>query len=97
MVKVICKGGAAVDSFLPDKENFRVFQQGGKNYAVTLNFADMVENNNKFYIVQLLLNEKTGSLHVWNRWGRVGVPGQNCLKGPFTKDKALSDYNSKIR
>jgi hypothetical protein len=37
----------------------------------------------------MLLNEKNGSLYVWNRWGRVGVAGQNCLKGPMTKDKAI--------
>ncbi len=61
-----------------------------------MNKADLAENNNKFYIVQMLLNEKTGSIHVWNRWGRVGVEGQSMMKGPFTKDKALSDYNSKI-
>jgi len=38
----------------------------------------------------------TGAMHVWNRWGRVGVPGQNCLKGPYPKDAALKEYNSKV-
>ena len=33
----------------------------------------------------------------WCRWGRVGAPGQNCLKGPFTIDKALKEYNGKIK
>lgn len=97
IVKLVIKGGAAVDNLVPNKQNFRVFQEAGKNYAVTLNKADLQENNNKFYLVQMLLNEKTGAIHVWNRWGRVGVPGQFCLKGPFTKDKAMADYNSKVR
>ncbi len=85
-----------MDSFVPSKENYRVFQDGGKVYAATLNQANLDHNNNKFYIVQVLLNEKTGAIHVWNRWGRVGVPGQNCLKGPFPKDAAIRDYNNKI-
>lgn len=97
IVKVVTKGGAAVDNFVIGKENFRVYQEGGKTYAVTLNLADLQENNNKFYIVQMLLNEQSGSMYVWNRWGRVGVPGQNCLKGPMTKDKAIQEYNSKVR
>ena len=56
----------------------------------------MDHNNNKFYIVQVLVNEKSGQMFVWNRWGRVGVPGQNCMKGPFPKEQALKDYNSKV-
>ena len=55
----------------------------------------MDHNNNKFYIIQILLNEKTNQIFVWNKWGRVGAPGQNCLKGPFPKDQAIRDYNSK--
>mgnify|MGYP006323982571 CR=1 FL=1 len=45
----------------------------------------------------MLLNEQTGSIHVYNRWGRVGVKGQDCMKGPLSKDKAMSEYSSKIR
>ncbi|CAM5999245.1 unnamed protein product [Sphagnum balticum] len=47
-------------------------------------------------IVKVLQNESTGAFHVWNRWGRVGVPGQNCLKGAFPKETALRDYISKV-
>ena len=86
---MIIKGGAAVDTLVPNKDQFRVFQENGKSYAATMNQANMDQNNNKFYIVQVLVNEKTGAMHVWNRWGRVGVPGQNCLKGPFPKETAL--------
>lgn len=91
------KGGAAVDSLVPNKDQYRVFQEGGKSYSATLNQANMDHNNNKFYIVQVLVNEKTNGITVWNRWGRVGVPGQNCMKGPFSKDQALREYNSKVR
>jgi poly [ADP-ribose] polymerase len=69
--------------------------EGGKVYSATLNQANLDANNNKFYIIQILINEATGAIWVWNRWGRVGVPGQNALKGPFDKNKAISDFNSK--
>lgn len=77
-------------------DNYRVYQEGGKSYAATLNQANMDNNNNKFYIIQVLLNEKSSQLFVWNRWGRVGVPGQNCMKGPFPKDTALKEYRTKV-
>lgn len=95
IVKVVTKGGAAVDSLVPNKDNYRVFQEGGKSYSATLNQSNLDGNNNKFYIIQILQNEKTNAIFVWNRWGRVGVPGQNALKGPFLKDGAIREFNSK--
>lgn len=95
IVKVITKGGAAVDGLVPNKDSFRVFQDGGKTYSATLNQSNLDQNNNKFYIIQILQNEANGNLFVWNRWGRVGVPGQNALKGPMPKDVAIRDFQSK--
>lgn len=95
IVKVITKGGAAVDALVPNKESYRVFQDGGKTYSATLNQSNLQDNNNKFYIIQILQNEATGALSVWNRWGRVGVPGQNALKGPMPKDACIREYNHK--
>ena len=89
MAKVITKGGAAVDQFVPSKDSYRVFQDGGRSYAATLNQSNLDANNNKFYIIQILQKEVSGQLFVWNRWGRVGVPGQNALKGPLPKDSAI--------
>ena len=49
-----------------------------------LNQADIKNNANKFYIIQVLSHSQagngsglSGSFVVWNRWGRVGVPGQS--------------------
>jgi len=72
-----------------------VLQEGGKVYSATLNQSNLDANNNKFYIIQILQDEKTGAISVWNRWGRVGVPGQNALKGPLPKDAAIREFNSK--
>ena len=92
---MITKGGAAVDSLVPGKEAYRVFQDGGKIYSATLNQADLNANNNKFYIIQLLQHEANSNLFFWSRWGRVGVPGQNCMAGPLPKPNAIQQYNKK--
>lgn len=90
IVKVITKGGAAVDALVPNKDSYRVFQNNGKIYSATLNQSNLDHNNNKFYIIQVLQNEANGNIFFWNRWGRVGVPGQNALKGPYNKDTAIA-------
>ncbi len=86
-MKVITINGAAVDSFVSNHSGSRVMVEGGKVYSATINQANLNANNNKFYIIQILINEATGSIWIWNRWGRVGVQGQNALKGPFDKKK----------
>ena len=43
----------------------------------------------------MLQHESTGNIFVFNRWGRVGVPGQNALKGPMPKESAVRDYQTK--
>ncbi len=55
IVKVITKGGAAVDSFLPNNSAYRVLVEGGKVYSATLNQANLEDNNNKYYIIQVLV------------------------------------------
>ncbi len=95
LVKVVTKGGAAVDSLVPNKDSYRVFQDSGKIYSATLNQSNLGANNNKFYIIQILQNEANSNLFVWNRWGRVGVPGQNALRGPMPKDSAIREYAAK--
>jgi len=72
-----------------------VLVDGGKVYSATLNQSNLDANNNKFYIIQVLVHETTGNHHLYNRWGRVGVPGQDALKGPFPKPTAISEFNSK--
>lgn len=75
---------------VPNNSAYRVLNDGGKVYSATLNQSNLDANNNKFYIIQILVNETSGAFHVWNRWGRVGVPGQNAFKGPYPKLSAVS-------
>lgn len=36
-------------------------------------------NNNKFYLLQLLEDDSRKAYSVWFRWGRVGARGQSAL------------------
>ncbi|KRW99806.1 WGR domain [Pseudocohnilembus persalinus] len=64
--KLVVKGKAAVDKYVPGKDNYIVLQTASKVYACTL-----------------------------NQWGRVGVPGQQSLMGPFDQNKAIQAYEKK--
>ena len=61
-----------------------------------LNQTNIGQNNNKFYVIQML--QQGGKYRVWNRWGRVGEPGQNAMKGPFSSEEAAaSDFCKKFK
>ncbi|KAI9298746.1 PARP-domain-containing protein [Neoconidiobolus thromboides FSU 785] len=61
-----------------------------------LNQTNLGHNNNKFFILQLLVDTKN-NYYVWTRWGRVGVNGQSSLdKFNQNFDKALDKFTSKF-
>ncbi len=41
-----------------------------EDWDCMLNQTNIANNNNKYYVIQLLKSGTT--YHVWNRWGRVG-------------------------
>jgi len=56
----------------------------GKAFDVTMNQSDLKNNNNKFYIIQMLQPDSNpNEFIVWNRWGRVGYDGQSSIS-PFS-------------
>ncbi|KAK3085759.1 hypothetical protein FSP39_008277 [Pinctada imbricata] len=85
-----------------------IFSEGQDIWDCMLNQTNVGNNNNKYYIIQLLEENAKKSYHVWQRWGRVGYSGQNNLVpcGPdldqakkiFTKkfqDKTKNDWYSR--
>ncbi|XP_076332637.1 protein mono-ADP-ribosyltransferase PARP3-like isoform X2 [Tachypleus tridentatus] len=63
-----------------------------------LNQTNIGNNNNKYYVIQLLKDKSANSYYVWNRWGRVGEPGQNALRGPMTSlESAKLDFKKKFQ
>jgi poly [ADP-ribose] polymerase len=66
------------DRAVPDAAVFSVY----RDFDIKLNQTniDHGDNNNKFYIIQVLQGK--GSFWHWNRWGRVGETvreGLNCI------------------
>ena len=98
IVKQLKKGSAAVDSECPRAKDCHVFENSAKVWTATLNQTDVKNNANKYYIIQLLQADATpDQYYVWNRWGRVGYPGQNALKGPFGNfESAKTEFTKKL-
>ncbi|KAL8613854.1 hypothetical protein ACOMHN_032844 [Nucella lapillus] len=76
---VVNKGSAPVDSECPLINKCRVHEASSTIWDCMLNQTNVGNNNNKYYIIQLL--EETGkkAYYVWQRWGRVGYKGQTNL------------------
>lgn len=57
----------------------------------------MIENNNKFYVLQILQSESNpGDFYFYTRWGRVGHSGKSSQIGPLTKSGAIRNYHNKL-
>ncbi|MFS7901678.1 putative NAD(+) ADP-ribosyltransferase transcription regulator SAP family [Helianthus anomalus] len=99
LVKATKKGAAVLDQYIPDhiKSHYHVLQQGDDIYDATLNQTNVGDNNNKFYIIQALESDDGSAYMVYNRWGRVGVKGQDKLHGPYTSvQSALDEFEQKF-
>eukprot|EP00698_Gefionella_okellyi_P015443 TRINITY_DN4356_c0_g4_i1.p1 TRINITY_DN4356_c0_g4~~TRINITY_DN4356_c0_g4_i1.p1 ORF type:complete len:688 (+),score=193.99 TRINITY_DN4356_c0_g4_i1:102-2165(+) len=95
--KIVVKGAAAVDSIATKlvKQPCHVLQEGADVYDCMLNQTEIAKNNNKFYVIQVLESDAGGSFWIWNRWGRVGLDGQNSLQST-SKAGAISAFNKKF-
>ncbi|XP_041018199.1 poly [ADP-ribose] polymerase 2 isoform X2 [Juglans microcarpa x Juglans regia] len=99
IVTVTKKGAAVLDQWLPDhiKAHYHVLQLGDEIYDAMLNQTNVGDNNNKFYVIQVLESDSGGAFMVYNRWGRVGVKGQDKLQGPYTsRDIAIREFGQKF-
>ncbi|XP_057963916.1 poly [ADP-ribose] polymerase 2 [Malania oleifera] len=93
------KGAAVLDQWLPDhmKAQYHVLQHLDEIYDATLNQTNVGDNNNKFYVIQVLESDDGGTFMVYNRWGRVGVKGQDKIHGPYTSiDSAIQEFTQKF-
>ncbi|XP_060207937.1 poly [ADP-ribose] polymerase 2 isoform X3 [Lycium barbarum] len=93
------KGVAVLDQYLPDdiKTRYHVLQQGTEIYDATLNQTNVGNNNDKFYIIQVLESDSGGNFLVYSRWGRVGIKGGTEINGPYmSADDATSEFERKF-
>ena len=78
---VVSNGEVELDQAVEDVARYRIVEAKpseyeDKYYAVTLNYTNVQNNNNKFYIIQLLQDIHTKKFGVLYRWGRIGFFGQ---------------------
>lgn len=85
---------AAVDSGVPGASTYKVYSNSEETFDAMLNQTNIGQNNNKFYVIQILT--RGGAFYTWNRWGRVGEPGQNKL-GYASEAEAISDFKKKFK
>ncbi|GJY12110.1 poly [ADP-ribose] polymerase 2 [Tanacetum coccineum] len=99
LVTATKKGSAVLDQYISDqiKSQYHVLQQGSDIYDATMNQTNVGDNNNKFYIIQALESDDGSRYMVYNRWGRVGIKGQDKLHGPYTsKQSAIDEFEQKF-
>ncbi|OVA12704.1 SAP domain [Macleaya cordata] len=99
LVTATKKGAAVLDQWLPDhiKAQYHVLQHGDEIYDAMLNQTNVSDNNNKFYMIQALESDDGGTFMVYNRWGRVGIKGQEKLHGPYTsRSSAIQEFELKF-
>lgn len=93
------KGAAVLDQWIPDniKSQYHVLQRGDDVYDAMLNQTNVRDNNNKFFVLQVLESDNKKTYMVYFRWGRVGVKGQSKLDGPFHSwDRAIDIFSNKF-
>ncbi|KAK6185449.1 hypothetical protein SNE40_007679 [Patella caerulea] len=96
--KIVKKGEAPVDADCPIGEKAHVLSEGKVIWDCMLNQTNLGNNNNKYYLIQLLEEDNKKSYHVWQRWGRVGYKGQNNLVPTLGDlDKAKNIFCKKFR
>lgn len=84
------KGAAPVDEYFDKGKDYHVLVHDGKVYSATLNQSNVSHNNNKYYNLQILQNDKDPNNNYFlTRWGRVGTPGQKSIVGPYTVNVAI--------
>lgn len=71
-VKLTVVGGAVVDSQFHSASSYHVYCDASGPWDFTGNQTNIANNNNKYYIIQLLEKNGGGDYKTWTRWGRVG-------------------------
>ncbi|KAF3939329.1 hypothetical protein ABW19_dt0203389 [Dactylella cylindrospora] len=88
---------APVDDLCPLRHTYEVYEDDDQvKFDASLNQTNIGNNNNKFYILQLI-HKNSKSFAVWTRWGRVGEGGQSKLMDGFNLAAALKEFNKKFK
>ncbi|CAG8530387.1 12742_t:CDS:1 [Acaulospora colombiana] len=98
MVTIIKKGRAPVDPLFPEKNCTHVYSDDTIVWDCLLNQTNVADNNNKFFVIQLLKHDSANMYFVFTRWGRVGYDGQKSTLGPLHQlEMAKREFEKKFR
>jgi poly [ADP-ribose] polymerase len=100
-VSMSSKRSVPVDEYVVGKDGWLVLTEGsGDNffcYDFMLNQTNIGQNNNKFYLVQVLVDTAGTKYGVIFRWGRVNERGQQQFSTFTNKEAAINHANGKVR
>jgi len=95
-------GPVAVDAKMPNHQLYKVFVgPDGKSYSGYLNCADLKNNNNKFYVCQVVQLQQRGlfggsQIYFWTRYGRVGDNGVTEMTA-ISEGQAIKDFDKTMK
>ena len=85
-----------VDEHCPSGNKYKVYiDDNGMIFDATLNQTNSGLNNNKFYRMQVLSDDR--AFYTWTRWGRVGNSGQSKMLGDGSLASALKSFHDKFK
>jgi len=94
---VTFKGTVPVDDeCIECKQDYVVYSKGNDIYNAMLNQTNIANNNNKYFLLQLLKHKEKPVFKVWFRWGRVGKIAGKKLHDCSTLDEALEKFEKKF-
>uniref|UniRef100_A0A0B7ABP7 Poly [ADP-ribose] polymerase n=1 Tax=Arion vulgaris TaxID=1028688 RepID=A0A0B7ABP7_9EUPU len=95
---VVKRGSTPVDDQCPVANKCGVYESGKIVWDCMLNQTNIANNNNKYYLIQLLQESGKSGYYVWQRWGRVGYKGQtNLLNCSADLNQATNAFTKKFR
>ncbi|KAF7340130.1 Poly [ADP-ribose] polymerase [Mycena venus] len=100
MVTVLKRGKAPVDSCSGKVNTHQVYSNDEGVWDAMLNQTniDGSNNNNKFYVLQLLHPiGNDAQCILYTRWGRVGADGQTQVKGPWPAGAAINEFKKQFK
>ncbi|OQV18386.1 Poly [ADP-ribose] polymerase 3 [Hypsibius exemplaris] len=71
------------------------YKQVHEDRSFMLHQTDIGNNNNKFYVGQLL-ERHNGTFDVFTKWGRTGEVGATLILGPSALDEAIVSFEKKF-
>ncbi|XP_013411414.1 poly [ADP-ribose] polymerase 1-like [Lingula anatina] len=92
-MKMMVKGGAAVDPDTELGDTAHVVEDKGDIYNAVLGLVDIVRGTNSYYKIQALESDTSNRWWLFKAWGRVGTTiGGNRLDVCGSKSSAISKF-----